>query len=128
MSDSTDSNTAENPQVQPQAGSQDAPICKPTKWFLWRAVAMLVMFSVFAVLFLQDGIWGYRDKNLQFFVHENFKKAGIEFQQMDGEDGVSEEKWKTHAVAQKCQFPDDAETTLQTIDETLKLVEEIRRK
>ena len=116
MSDSTDSNTPENSQVPPQAGSQagsqDAPICKPTKWFLWRAIAMLVMFSVFAVLFLQDGIWGYRDKNLQFFVHGNFKKAGIEFQQMDGEDVFSEEKWKTHAAAKKCQFPDDAEAMM----------------
>jgi len=108
MSDSPDFQTSKD-------SPQESPVCKPTKWFLWRAIAMLVMFSVFAVLFLQDGIWGYRDKNLQFFVHANFKKAGIEFQQMDGEDSegeFSEEKWETHAVAQKCQFPDDAEAIM----------------
>lgn len=73
---------------------------------------MLVMFSVFAILFLQDGIWGYRDKNLQFFVHENFKKAGIEFQQMHDETGFSEEKWQAHASAQTCQFPENAEAIM----------------
>lgn len=112
MSDSSDSNNTSTDTSQESAlgkqSSDEAPVCKPTKWFLWRAVAMLVMFSVFAVLFIQDGIWGYRDKNLQFFVHENFKKAGIEFQKMAAEDGFSEEQWKSHAASQKCQFPEDA--------------------
>lgn len=29
-------------------------ICKPTKWFLWRAVAMAVMFGVGAFMFFKD--------------------------------------------------------------------------
>lgn len=91
---------------------QDGPICKPTKWFLWRALAMLVMFSVFAVLFLKDGMWGYRDKNLQFFIHANFVKAGTQFQEMENDGGLSESAWKSYASTQKCTFPDEAESTL----------------
>ncbi len=87
---------------------QDTPVCKPTKWFLWRAVAMLVIFSVFAVLFLKDGIWGYRDKNLQWYVHENFVKAGTDFQNMETEGGVTESKWQNYAKSQQCKFPEDA--------------------
>jgi hypothetical protein len=87
---------------------QDGLICKPTKWFLLRALAMLVMFSVFAVLFVKDGIWGYRDKNLQFYVHANFVQAGTEFQNMENDEGVSDSTWKSYAGAKKCTFPNDA--------------------
>jgi len=86
---------------------QDAPVCKPTKWFLCRALAMLVMFSVFAVLFLMDGIWGYRDKNLQWYVHENFVKAGTDFQNMETEGEFTETSWQDYAKSQKCKFPED---------------------
>ena len=73
------------------------PICKPTKWFIWRAVAMLVMFSVFAVLFVKDGIWGYRDKNLQFFIHGNFVQAGKDFTKMQNDGDLTEVNWKKYA-------------------------------
>lgn len=86
----------------------EAPVCKPTKWFVWRAVAMLVMFSVFAVLFLIDGFWGYRDKNLQYFVHKIFVQAGIEFQRMHNEEGFGERDWESFASGQSYMFPDNA--------------------
>ena len=91
---------------------QDAPVCKPTKWFLWRALAMLVMFSVFAVLFLMDGISGYRDKNLQWYVHENFVKAGTDFQNTETDGGLTESSWQDYAKSQKCKFPEDASDIL----------------
>jgi len=72
---------------------------------------MLVMFSVFAVLFLMDGIWGYRDKNLQWYVHESFVKAGTDFQNMEtngGEGGLTELSWQDYVKSQKCKFPEDA--------------------
>ena len=92
--------------------SQEPLVCKPTKWFLWRALAMLVMFSVFAVLFFQDGMWGYREKNLHFYVHQAFVKAGLDFQEMQNDGEVTEISWKEFAAEQKVAFPDDATAVL----------------
>jgi len=89
----------------------EAVVCKPTKWFLWRAFAMLAMFSIFAFLFFQDGMWGYREKNLHFYVHQSFVKAGMDFQKMQndaGEAKVSETEWKEFAAKQEVAVPDDA--------------------
>jgi len=86
-------------------------VCKPTKWFLWRALAMLGMFSIFAFLFFQDGMWGYREKNLHFYVHQSFVKAGMDFQKMENDAGdadVSETAWKDFAAKQEVTVPDDA--------------------
>ena len=66
------------------------------------------MFSVFAVLFLQDGIWGYREKNQHFFLHKTFVQAGTDFQEMQGADVDSEDDWKAFASAKTCQFPENA--------------------
>jgi len=92
--------------------SNEAPVCKPTKWFLWRVLVMLAMLGVFLVLFLQDGFWGYREKNLQHYLFENFKKAGIEFQKMQQQEGFSEQQWKDFASAQKCGFSADAKNIM----------------
>ncbi|NWK54566.1 hypothetical protein HW115_03015 [Verrucomicrobiaceae bacterium N1E253] len=86
---------------------QDTLICKPTTWFLWRVLAMLVMFSVFAVLFLKDGIWGYRDKNLHFFMHHTFVEAGKAFQAKQSDGLLTEDSWKTYAASQTCFFPEN---------------------
>jgi hypothetical protein len=91
---------------------QDTIICKPTKWFLWRVLAMLLMFSVFAVLFLKDGLWGYREKNLEYYVQKNFVQAGVEFQALENKGGNSEAAWKEFASRKVCVFPDDAAAIL----------------
>lgn len=96
----------------PRSAAEDIIVCEPTKWFLWRVVAMLVMFTVFAVLFLKDGIWGYREANLQFFVHEAFVKAGTDFQQQQEDPAFTPADWQKFAAAQRCQFPEDAELVL----------------
>lgn len=72
---------------------------------------MLIMFSVFAVLFLKDGIWGYREGNLHFYVHKTFDKAGVKFQEMQNGDDRSEADWKTFAAKEKC-LPHDTEDIL----------------
>lgn len=92
--------------------SPEAPVCKPTKWFLWRALAMLAMFSVFAVLFFKDGMWGYREKNLHWYVHQAFVKAGVDFQDFQNKGKATEASWKDHASKQKVAFPDDASDVL----------------
>ena len=91
---------------------QEAPICKPSKWFLWRAIAMLVMVSVFGLLFLYDGLWGYKEKNLQYFLHDTYTRAGEIFQEMQKEGGLTEAKWKKFAEKARCAFPDGSQSIL----------------
>ncbi|MFK7911017.1 MAG: hypothetical protein AB8F34_10520 [Akkermansiaceae bacterium] len=92
--------------------SPEAPVCKPTKWFLWRALAMLAMFSVFAILFFKDGMWGYREKNLHFYVHAAFTQAGKDFQELQNKDEATDTNWKEFASEKKVVFPDDAADVL----------------
>jgi len=103
-----------SPTTSASSLQQDLIVCKPTKWFLWRVLAMLVMFSVFAALFLKDGLWGYREKNEQYFMQKNFVRAGIEFQkrERDGAGGGDAESWKEFASRQVCLFPENAEEVL----------------
>lgn len=69
---------------------------------------MLIMLSVFGVLFFMDGMWGYREKNLHFYVHQSFISAGKEFQRLQGNDGFTESSWKEFAAKQRVSFPEDA--------------------
>jgi hypothetical protein len=82
-------------------------VCKPTPWFLLRALAMLVMFSVFSVLFYIDGTTGYRKKNLEFHLHDTFQKAGSEFTKMKAEGELTPESWKEFASKQTVALPSD---------------------
>ncbi len=85
-----------------------APIvCKPTRWFLFRAAVMLLMFGVFAVLFYIDGSTGYRKKNLTYFLHEAFKHSNEEFARMNAGGSLTPEEWKTHAEKQFVRLPGD---------------------
>ena len=86
--------------------------CKPTKWFFWRALMILLMFIVFLVLFLQDGLTGYREKNLQYYIYENFKNAGLQFQKMQQEGNLNVSEWKQYVASQQCKFPEDAREIL----------------
>ncbi|MFD2256803.1 hypothetical protein ACFSSA_08960 [Luteolibacter algae] len=83
-------------------------ICKPTPWFTLRAVAMLAMFSVFAVLFFIDGTTGYRKKNLEFYVHATFQKASATFAKMNEDKTLTAESWKDFASEQNVDFPEDS--------------------
>lgn len=93
-------------------GVMDRIVCQPTKWFIWRVAAMLLMFSVFAFLFLQDGLYGYRDKNLHYFLKKTFDQAGADFQEQNVEGGLSESAWEAFARSQVCLFPGDGEAIL----------------
>lgn len=77
-------------------------VCKPTQWFLLRAAAMLLMFGVFTVLFFVDGKWGYREKNLSFYLSKAFEQAAQEFKAK--KDTISPEAWREFAAAQKIDF------------------------
>ncbi|NQW99206.1 hypothetical protein HQ447_01010 [bacterium] len=82
-------------------------VCKPTPWFLLRAVVMLLMFGVFAVLFYVDGSTGYRKKNEGFYLHETFQLANSEFSKMNSNGALTAEEWKRHAEKQVVEFPTD---------------------
>jgi len=80
-------------------------VCKPTPWFLLRAVAMLLMFGIFAVMFYKDGRWGYRDQNLSFYLSQAFKDADKQFKERKG--SVTAAEWGSHAAKQTVPFPED---------------------
>ena len=80
-------------------------VCKPTPWFLLRAVAMLLMFGIFTVLFFVDGKWGYREKNLSFYVSKAFEQATNEMKERQGALGPAE--WRAFAEKQTIPFPED---------------------
>ncbi|MFT3990773.1 MAG: hypothetical protein QM680_05125 [Luteolibacter sp.] len=85
----------------------DPIVCKPTPWFLLRATAMLLMFSVFAVMFYVDGSVGYRKKNQLFYTHQAFRQANDEFSKMNANGALTPEAWKTYAAGQSVAFPGD---------------------
>lgn len=85
----------------------DPIVCKPTPWFLFRALVMLVMFSVFAVLFCIDGATGYRKKNEVFYLYQTFEHANKEFSRMNAENALSPEEWASYAARQVVRFPED---------------------
>lgn len=94
----------------------DPIVCKPTPWFLFRALVMLVMFSVFAGLFYLDGSTGYRKKNEIFYLHRAFQQANEEFSQMNSEGLLTADEWQEHAGNQSVRFPEDRSVLPATLD------------
>lgn len=82
-------------------------VCKPTPWFLFRALVMLLMFGVFAVLFYLDGSTGYRKKNEVFYLYHTFKDASEEFSRMNSDGALTPGEWEMHAKKQTVRFPED---------------------
>lgn len=97
--------------------ANDSIVCKPTPWFLFRALVMLLMFGVFAVLFYLDGSTGYRKKNEVFYLYKTFQSANNEFNEMNSGGELTPEEWKTHAEKQEVRFPEDS----SILPDTLKL-------
>lgn len=80
-------------------------ICRPTKWFIWRAVLMLVMFGGFGSYFLYDWKIGYPEKNYVVANYIAFNKAG-EAWTMD-ENRESPEVWNAFVKKQIIPFDED---------------------
>lgn len=72
-----------------------------------RALVMLLMFGVFAVLFYKDGSTGYRKKNETYYLHKAFKDANDQFSRMNSGNSLSPEEWKRHAASETVEFPED---------------------
>jgi len=87
-------------------------ICKPTPWFLWRAIAMMAMFFGFAGWFLYDGMVGYPKKNQIYYLHQNFEKAGEVFKEKLEAGGLTEASWKEYIAGQSVEYPEEAKKIL----------------
>jgi hypothetical protein len=89
-----------------ESGSSESSgtiVCKVTPWFLLRAVAMLLMFSVFGYLFLKDGMVGYREKNRAYYSYKTFENAGTQAMAPD----QSSARWQDYAATQTFDFPEN---------------------
>jgi hypothetical protein len=82
-------------------------ICRPTRWFLIRALAMLGMFGVFTVWFYYDAEVGYRSKNEAFFTERAFQKAVEDFTRLNADGGLAPEAWREFAATQNIEFPNE---------------------
>ena len=94
---------------------QETIICRPTKWFLWRALAMLAMFGIFFVLFMKDWKVGYPKKNVVYYTYQAFEKAKAEFAKRE-KTGQSAAQWEQFAGSQKIPFPEEAGTLPTGVD------------
>jgi hypothetical protein len=74
---------------------------------LFRALVMLVMFSIFAAMFYLDGSTGYRKKNEVFYLHRTFEQADKEFARMNADGSLTPEAWQAYAAKQSVNFPED---------------------
>lgn len=68
---------------------------------------MLVMFSVFSILFYVDGTTGYRKKNFAYFVHSTFEKATNHFSEMNSDGELTQQEWNEFASEQTVNFGED---------------------
>jgi len=87
--------------------SLESIVCKPTPWFLFRALVMLVMFGVFTALFYIDGTTGYRKKNEVFYLNKAFQTANEAFSKMNAAGTLTPEAWRDFAAKQEVAFPAD---------------------
>lgn len=86
----------------------DKIVCKPTPWFLFRAVIMLLMFSSFAFLFYRDGLIGYRHKNASYFLRAAFEEAANQLQVKSQGGSLTPAEWKAFAETQTVKLPADS--------------------
>jgi hypothetical protein len=76
-------------------------VCKPTRWFLLRAIVITAMFGGLAFYFYFDATTGYPRQNAAYYLHKTFQKAGDQFIQTD----ASPEAWRNYAAAQTVDLP-----------------------
>jgi len=80
--------------------AQNPPVCKASKWFIWRAILMLVMFGGFGLYFLYDWKVGYPAKNFIVTNYEAFSDAGNAWAE-------NRDDWEAFAAKQKIPFKED---------------------
>lgn len=87
----------------------DTVVCKPTMWFIGRAVVMALMFLGFGAYFYYDAVSGYPQKNLEYFMHRAFVDAGALFDREAGQNGADSGEWARSVRSRKVEFPAEYE-------------------
>lgn len=82
-------------------------VCKPTRWFFTRALAMLAMFTFLGGWFIKDASFGYRQENLVYVLNSAFAEASALHQQKKEEGLLTDESWKKFASEKTVHFGDD---------------------
>jgi hypothetical protein len=82
--------------------SSSEVVCRPTKWFIWRALLMLAMFGGFAFYFLYDWKIGYPKKNYIVANYEAFNAAGTAWTIEE-----NRENWESFVKEQQIPFRDE---------------------
>ncbi len=77
-------------------------VCKATKWFIWRALLMLIMFGVFGVYFLYDWKIGYPKKNVVVAHAKAFEKADKAWLEEENRN-----RWEDYVAEQPMPFSED---------------------
>ncbi len=87
--------------------------CPPSKWFKIRAVLVLIMLLFFALWFLKDGVWGYRQKNLEYVTHHLFENPRegqpsyiVNAHEVFKNGNFTKESWAEYARKQVVPTPD----------------------
>ena len=86
---------------------EESIICQPTRWFLWRALAMVAMFGFFCAWFLKDWKLGYPQENVVYYTYKAFEAAKKEFAKGE-EAGWTATEWEAFARKQTIPFPKEA--------------------
>lgn len=85
--------------------SESEIVCRPTKWFLWRAALMLVMFGGFGAYFLYDWKIGYPEKNYIVANYQAFSAAGKV--RSENDDLKGQESWEAFVDSQIIPFEEE---------------------
>lgn len=76
--------------------------CKVTKWFVWRALLMLLMFGFFGAYFLYDWKVGYPEKNVIVAHYKAFEEAEEAWTKPE-----NKENWEEFAADKTIPFEED---------------------
>ncbi|MDO4410006.1 MAG: hypothetical protein Q4C05_01840 [Akkermansia sp.] len=79
--------------------------CKPTGWFIGRAVMMMLMFLGFGGYFYYDGSVGYAEKNLEMLMYRCFVKAGETFDKEVNSGHADSMTWREIVKNARVDFP-----------------------
>ncbi len=110
-------------------------VCKPSKWFKTRAIAVAAMLTFFSLWFFKDGYWGYREKNVAFVTNLLFSDKGEKFpESLDfavaasnefNKEKYTAETWAAFASEQIIPAPEDKSLMPRDYDYSQKWPEEI---
>lgn len=105
----------------------DLIVCKPTQWFISRALMMLAMFAFLGGWFYKDAKTGYRQKNEVFLMERAFQQAAQVYDRMSKEPGFTDQTWKSFAAQQHVDFGGNYQLLPENLPEKVVWPEELHQ-